>query len=83
MSQVASQTPVSGLQVWHASHTVGTSHAPLAGLQLKQFGQRFGEQEPVAGSQFWQALQVGTHCPLTHFWHLSPPQVEHTPFVQV
>jgi hypothetical protein len=46
---------------------------------VKQFGQTFGVQTPVAESQVWHLVHFGTHCPFTHFWHLSPPQVEHAP----
>jgi hypothetical protein len=81
--QVLWHWPVVGLQDWHGPQTFGTLHCPVAGLQLKQFGQTFGEQTPLAESQIWQAVHLGTHCPLTHFWHLSPLQVEQTPLLHV
>jgi hypothetical protein len=66
-----------------ALQSLGTSQIPVSRLQVKQFGQTFGEQTPVAASQVWQAVHLGTHWPFTHFWHLSPLHVEHTPFEQV
>jgi hypothetical protein len=68
-----------GLHVWHGPHTFGTVHAPVAELQVKQFGHAFGVQAPVPGSQVWHSVHLGTHCPFTHFWHLSPLQVLHSP----